>query len=266
MPTLKQEYYSLLALTYKHLHQVYTPTKEMLLVTAKEYQTFSPIKALAPSPPPIIQKAAPKPSTLPTKELAKPPEKRSPKEPLKASAPPSSPLATPVPIVEESKHSFNLNTQECKYESAFSDQKAFFSTHFPQLNILEEVPPDTRAHQQAAGLNGLLQKEGCFLLQGFETPEESLFLQNLATAIQQRLSPCYVIPLSAFQSNEHWQTLDAHPQLRCLITCESNSKFLQDKLQNFSTFPKLLFKNVSQYLKNPQLKAELWKALINSLG
>lgn len=121
----------------------------------------------------------------------------------------------------------------------FSDFRRIFSEKFPSQQVLESPPSEGKVEV------GILSAQ--------PSQQERLFLNHLATAI----TVCYC-PASVISKDK----ASLPCELRLVIGSESS---IDDRIAG-KNIPFVRMLHPSQYLKNPLLKAELWKAIDQHLS
>ncbi len=109
-----------------------------------------------------------------------------------------------------------------------------------------------------------------------EQERELLFLKNIAKAMTLRFSPAVVLPIDKIKKEAGWKDILTSSSLKLMIACdydfylhpelmEGYREVPQEGKHYFNQTPLLLLSNLSLYLKEPQLKPLLWRAICNEL-
>lgn len=150
-------------------------------------------------------------------------------------------------------------------------------TLFPDWKLCETIPSDAIAQKNK---NAWLKNQDILpvLILSFNDNEQQLaFLKNIAHAISLRLAPARVLSAPKLEKENSWTTILNSPQLR-LVIANDYGLYLQPALMNFyrevpqqnkhflNQTPLLLLSDLSLYLKEPQLKPLLWRAICNEFA
>lgn len=305
MTPIKKCYAELLALTQVFLLREYSP-KEVKTVdpavfgflqrkmkTSSLNQTRSPSK---PIPSILPASTVPRATTNPPSTEPRPPE--TPPEPIPSPKPeprPPNPLPPPTqpepsptepqpPIIQDKVNKTNFHSKELNLETLAvpqaREQREFwkiFPTLFPELRLCESIPSDSVAQKlKNAWLND--QVIPPVIILSFHQEEKQLnFLKNLAQAISLRLAPARVLSASKGEKENGWENILNSPHLR-LVIASDYGLYMQPALMRFyrempqqgkhflNHIPLLLLSDLALYLKEPQLKPLLWRAICNEFA
>ena len=159
----------------------------------------------------------------------------------------------------------------------FREQWKLCKEIFPKWNLSEMIPCDKVGQKNK---NAWMKKEEIpfFVILSFDDHEPSLrFLKNLSNAITLRLAPASVMSASLLEKNGGWEGLLNSPNLRLIIAGDYGI-YCQPKLMRhykempnlgrhfLNKTPLLLLSDPSLYLKEPQLKPLLWRAICNEFA
>lgn len=148
---------------------------------------------------------------------------------------------------------------------------------FPEWRLCEAIPSDAIAQKQK---NIWLKNQEILpvlILSFYDNEQQLTFLKNIAHAISLRLAPAKVISAIQFEKENSWANVLNSPHLR-LIIANDYGLYLQPKLMHFykevpqqnkhflNQIPVLLLSDLSLYLKEPQLKPLLWRAICNEFA
>ena len=190
------------------------------------------------------------PPSPPPKPPIKPKTKQEAKEPAKPSTIALQPLAKPSTLPTDGK------------------------TLLTKLGIsLIDTPPDTRAKRIQ---NKWKQRTMtiAILVDRAEGPERALLL-NIAKAIDTLIAPCRIIMAARFEAENTWDIFLNASELKHIIAPDTVltgnlRKHLRTSNDNahrhLADKPLLLLPDLSLYLKDPLLKASLWKLLCQTLS
>lgn len=293
-------YRELLALTQIYLHREYPRHAiKTMEPTAFAYFNKKPVPAIS------LQsnhqpKPAPLPSSQPLKMQAQPPPSfsppASPKPPASApihiesatAAPPmksekkaAPPPLSPVPQKESKPpmHAKGLALEPFAAQAS-QDLSEFWKLHrqvLPEVPLHETIPADGVALKvKNSWLND--QTIPPVVILSFRGEEKELaFLKNVAHAISLRLAPARVISASKWEKENGWEGMTHSPNLRLIIASDYDL-YLQPELMKvyreapqqgkhyLNQTPLLLLSDISLYLKEPQLKSLLWRAICNEFA
>lgn len=179
-------------------------------------------------------------------------------EPVKKPAPRPKPEPAPEPKIE-------LQPIK-KQESIPSDAKSLISSL--GIPILDNPPSDSRAKRIK---NSWKQRQVAIaiLIDKVDGPVKNLLL-NIARSIDTLIAPCKVIVTTRHEQENTWDIFLSAQELKHIIAPDTiltgnllkhlheipgkNKRLLGDK-------PLLLLPDLTLYLKDPLLKASLWKTL-----
>ena len=131
--------------------------------------------------------------------------------------------------------------------------------HFPQLQILEKIPSDAAAKENAALWKKARIDAAVLVLSFGEKEEDLLFLKNLAKAIHTRLVPTKMIDALAFEREKRWESFFQINSFE-LIIAQEEALMRTEELRRLLDSP-LLAKTARILLTDAlkQDKATLWK-------
>jgi hypothetical protein len=143
----------------------------------------------------------------------------------------------------------------------------------PHLEIKEEIPDDLLARGRAS-----LWKQQLHLISvavvGFDE-KDNPFLKQLAKAIDTGLATAKWIDGIEFEKQKKWELLLQQPKLKLILAPDRKTWSNLSLLQYYREIPPQTFLGKTalfvlqptlNYLKNPQLKPQLWKAVRLSLS
>ncbi|MCB1111037.1 MAG: hypothetical protein H7A37_07650 [Chlamydiales bacterium] len=267
MTSLKQQYKQLLEQTQSFLLQEYA-CRDSVMTTDSDYAYFkeyflktrqqpkpaaplpsmsTPIPATTPKP-----KVAVKPSPLPSPSLAVKEEKAEPTLP-----PPS-----------EAKKGVSLEPMPAAAGADLKEIRKIISEKFPHIKLHDNPPDDSEAKQRSQRLRA---PEVVFL--SFHEPQEqALFLGKVCRAVDQQLAPAVIYPADKINKQNKWEAMLAMKQLSLIVATDvgihSMPKLKElyressNKMHRYlGGVPLLLLPDLTIYLKQPELKRSLWKAL-----
>lgn len=155
---------------------------------------------------------------------------------------------TEPPALELPKEVEQRITPKPVNEVDFSDLIKIVKTHFPAQKILDSQPDDARAKETAQKWKHPAIPPEVWILDSSRAPEERLFLENIAQAIDLYFYPAAVLPISK---------MDEEPAPRLILGTKD--------LLNGIKAPSIAMESISFYLETPKEKSRLWKDLKNTL-
>ncbi len=299
MKSIKHGFAELLNLTQLYLLREYSLKEAKMVdpVTFGFFQNKMKSSFVLPStkkvrPPPLASMAPvqmPKNSlsatTVPPSPDPRPPETRPEPPPSEPLPPPNQPeplIPDPKPpaIQDHSSKGKGFILEPMTSASSTKDYREFWklcSTLFLDWILCETIPSDALAQKHKnAWLNH--QTITPVIILAFHEEEKQLaFLKNIAQAISLCLAPTRVLSAQKLEKENCWENVLNSPHLRLIIACDYGL-YLQPNLMRFyreipqqskhllNQIPLLLLSDLSLYLKEPQLKPLLWRAICNEFA
>lgn len=178
-----------------------------------------------------------------------------PSQPKKPITPPAPPPPAPAPVTPK------------KEAVPFDDFAAALRKISPSVNFVSEPPSDVQAKRISEGWKHPMHEMGAIVFSLGEPQTEKAFLQNLAKAIDTRLTPARCIEAT----NKNLDQLLAEKNLKCILVPPTFVKFppLLAHLRElpatgekfFGGVPLVVLSPIASYFQQPQLKSALWKRL-----
>lgn len=226
----------------------------------------SACKKRAPLPPP----PSPKPEKIvfpPEKPLFEAPKGESNPLPAKQKEPPPS-----VKPQNKTPAEKRIDPPEAIASYSFSEMKKLFSKAMPTLQILDQIPPDDLARKLSEKWKTKNQSARISILSYQEPPEQRLFLEKIALALDVYFGPAKIIDAASIEKKDAWDTFLSVEDLQLVIVCDYTLWQLNRLLQFYKETPAqekrvlketplFLLPDLSLYFKDPQLKRSLWRAL-----
>ena len=265
-----------------HTHSGFTnPDRERQGKVAIEEKISSPVdgfsaephsKAVIPEQPfkgpnePILAKPALNDNS--SESLIKTPE-ALPKEPEAAIRPIADPLAISAPAaIEPSPRMADMG---------FGELQKLLSKIAPELVFLEQIPSDAKARQIAQRWKTKNQSAPISLLFLHEPLQQQKFLTNLATALDVVFGPARLINAEGIEKESQWEAFLSVAELKLVIICDYALWQMPHLLKYYREVPNqtqrfllnkplMLLPDLTLYLKDPQLKRSLWKAICQKIG
>ncbi|MFI0434282.1 MAG: hypothetical protein ACH350_00965 [Parachlamydiaceae bacterium] len=197
-------------------------------------------------------------------------------KPASATPPPYS-QSTGDKEKEEKKRGFHLDPLPIAVEQKNVEEWKLYGSLFPDWVLPQSIPSDEIAVRNKK--RWLKTEETCpVLILSFDDGDPQLaFLKNIARAISLRLAPARVISAPRIEKTNGWEALINSSSLR-LIIAGDYALYLHPKLIQFyreepqqgkhflHNTPLLLLSDLALYLKEPQLKPLLWRAICNEFA
>lgn len=275
-------YAELIALTQLFIFREHVLQKPVA-ATPETYTFFKPLIPIKTQPQPKAPhpipspKQPPLPSTEPSsvKSTLIPPKQIIPSTNTSNSEPsrtndkePETALTRTLLTLEPLAPATSLQCQEFK---------PLLQELFPYLTVHDHTPSDQHAHHVKNRWQ-LEQKIPPIILLAFDDRDHSLtFLKNIAKAISLHFAPARVLSALKIEQEEKWETLLKTPQLRLIIAGDYGLYTLSRLMKYYKTDPRsakhfidtvplLLLSDPSIYIKEPQLKPLLWRAICTELS
>lgn len=150
-------------------------------------------------------------------------------------------------------------------------------TLFPEWTLNKAIPSDAIAQKNKNAWVKNQEISPVMILSFHDNDKQQALLKNIAQAITLRLAPAQVISAFRIEKENGWEKMLNSPQLR-LIIASDYELYLNPKLMQFykevpqqgkhflNQIPLLLLSDLSLYLKEPQLKTLLWRAICNEFA
>lgn len=300
MKELLSHYRELLAQTQLYLHREHS-YQTMLPVDPSTFvdypkkvtptlmqPTFQPKQTTPPVPQPVKIQApvavlsAPAVSLKPSILSQVQPNPATPKreESIEHTTAPTPPAPLPQPSVSKPTAHAKKVELEPFTACATQDLSDYWKLHrqlFPDINLTETFPKDCAALKVKNAWQNELIIPPVVILAFRDVEKELVFLRNVAQAISLRLAPARVISASKWGKENGWTNLINSPNLR-LVVATDYDLYLQPELMKMyrevpqqgkhylQNIPLLLLSDLSLYLKEPQLKSLLWRAICNEFA
>lgn len=229
---LHREYFELLKNAREHLSSVY-PKGSYILAEKENWEALRQAiihsKHNEPQAPPKQPVKAPSPmvSTPEPRGIAQVSATPTIPKPMHVTAP------QPKRVVEEKlDRSLTLSESPLPQEIDFKSWKGIFEDKFPQIALVEPI-------QGKAAV-----EKGVVIVHGKISPQESLFLQNVARTCHLLLGP------TTIQRIEDFQPAEGGSEIQKMIVC-----------YGVSVEGALPLEELTVYIRNPAIKAQLWRQL-----
>lgn len=301
MTIIKERYTELLALTQLFLLREYSPQAVRLAdptthaffqkwktpsLQKKEMKPITPIRTatIPPDPPPRPPETPspnlPDPVPAPTKpDPIPPPTQPEPTQPPIVHQKPQQAEATVLSSLKTRLEPFSFKLEPLSTPPAFDKREGWqlMQSLFPQFELRETIPSDVLAQKMKKSWANEQLIPPVILLSFHNQEPHLTFLKNLAQAISLRLAPARVLSALKLEKEQQWETVLASPGL-CLVITSDYELYMQPHLMRYyrevpqqgkhflNQVPLLLLSDLALYLKQPQLKALLWRAICNEFA
>lgn len=292
MNPLYSQYKELLALTQLFLLRECS-LQEQRMTDSQTYRFFQKLsssqasqpstkRTLIPTPPPAPAPApalAPVPAKPPLHVKPLPPSSQEPlKEPYRPSSsetPPPTPTKTTSAklVTEQPKQAFlNLEPLPAAQPIDCQQFRIILKEHFPHYPLTDHIPSDQRA-KKVKNAWQMEQMIPPILILSFQEQEKQLnFLKNVAEAITRHGVPARVISGPKMERDKTWDQILKTAGLQLIIASDYGLYLLPELMKHYKESPRqakhflgeiplLLLSDLSLYLKEPQLKPLLWRAI-----
>jgi len=150
-------------------------------------------------------------------------------------------------------------------------------TLFPESNLNKTIPSDAFAQKNKNAWVRNQEVAPVLILSFHDNEQQPLFLKNIAQAISLRLAPAQVLSVSRIDKDNRWENILNFSHLR-LVIAGDYELYMHPKLMHYYRevsqqgkhflhhTPLLLLSDLSLYLKEPQLKSLLWRAICNEFA
>ncbi|MEM1282250.1 MAG: hypothetical protein AAGG81_01710 [Chlamydiota bacterium] len=296
MTSHQQEYRKLLSLTQSFLLTEFK-SRQLLFTDPETYEYFKQYQPKAPLPkkaPPQTQQQLQQPKFQPPpqqqKKTATPPKQ----QPAQAPSPPltkqnqhaakttgtataqSTTKETPPASIKGQHFDLKLEPITEVKEIELSSIKKDFEKQFPDKQLISQPPDDSVAKKVGQQWKQAAKTPEVVILSFHEHPDRQAFLQNMKTAISQRLAPCVIYSAQTIESKNAWDKLFNMEGLRLIVTTDYGMYSMPGLMRYYRESPEksqrylggvpvLLLTDIALYLKQPQLKSALWQALCKML-
>ncbi|MCE2982509.1 MAG: hypothetical protein LW832_02970 [Parachlamydia sp.] len=228
-------------------------------------------RSVAP-PPPGEAFSQQKKAELPKAPLPEPIIQIKPE--IKTENPPPAPLLPKLASKNEPKR-IALEPLKETQPIDQAEWRSLFEKHFPQLPLCDQLPDDTLAKKK---MSAWKEEEGIppILLLSFTAKESHLsFLKQIAKAITLHFKPARALCGLTIEGKNEWKTL-FNSSLQLVIATDTDL-YLQKNLMNYyqeaipgqhllQNIPLLLLSDLDLYLRQPQLKPLVWRAICKELA
>jgi hypothetical protein len=186
-------------------------------------------------------------------------------------------LATPEEAAYFSPQKKQLPPKEKKSVELDTEMKQMVAKILPEVALSSGIPDDASAKKMAHLYKEQHLTAKVLVLSFGETGPELSFLQNVTKAIDSLLVPAKFIEMRKIERENSWELTLNSPSLQLILAPPfqawksiSLARFYRENPASKNHFlkeiPLALMQPVESYLKNPDLKRELWKILSSLLS
>jgi hypothetical protein len=158
-----------------------------------------------------------------------------------------------------------------------AEMKQMVAQALPEVNLNSSIPDDAAAKKMAHLYKEQHLTAKVLVLSFGETGPALNFLQNVTKAIDSLLAPAKLIEMRKIERENSWEITLSSSTLKLILAPPfqawksiSLARFYRENPSTKSHFlketPLLLMQSPEAYLKNPDLKRELWKMLSTLLS
>ncbi len=144
----------------------------------------------------------------------------------------------------------------------------------PEMALKTEIPPDHEARKRSNLWKEPQLTAQVLVLTLKESDAALQLLQNMTKAIHSHLAPAHLIEI---EKENGWEMILSSPQLKLILAPPlqewkslSLARFYKETPASKTCFlgetPVILMQQAAAYLKNPELKKDLWKTLSTLLS
>jgi len=186
-------------------------------------------------------------------------------------------LATPEEVAYFSPQKKQLPPKEKKSIEIDTEMKQMVAKILPEVTLTTSIPDDAAAKKIAHLYKEPHLTAKVLVLSFGETGPALNFLQNVTKAIDSLLAPAKLIEMRKIERENSWDLTLSSSSLQLILAPPfqewksiSLSRFYRENPSSKSHFlkdiPLALMQPTESYLKNPDLKRELWKMLSSLLS
>ncbi|HEY5236154.1 MAG TPA: hypothetical protein VIJ14_08255 [Rhabdochlamydiaceae bacterium] len=186
-------------------------------------------------------------------------------------------LATPEEAAYFSPQKKQLPAKEKKQLEIDTEMKQMVTKVLPEVALTSGIPDDAAAKKMAHLYKEQHLTAKVLILSFGETGPALSFLQNVTKAIDSLLVPAKLIEMRKIERENSWELTLSSPTLQLILAPPfqawksiSLARFYRENPSSKSHFlketPLLMMQPLDAYLKNPDLKRELWKMLSTLLS
>jgi len=183
-------------------------------------------------------------------------------------------LATPEEAAYFSTQKKPLPPKEKKSIEIDAEMKQMVAKILPEVTLTSGIPDDAAAKKMAHLYKEPHLTAKVLVLSFGETGD---FLQNVTKAIDSLLAPAKLIEMRKIERENSWEMTLSSPALQLILAPPfqawksiSLARYYRENPSSKSHFlketPLLIMQPTESYLKNPDLKRELWKMLSSLLS
>lgn len=203
------------------------------------------------------------------------------KTPLKSTPSDIKPLPPPLPISYPTPPKPSppiVEPSPAKPQPAPSSSlHSLFAKIAPDLPLIDQIPSDAFAKNIATRWKTKNQIAPLTFLSLHEPPEQKALLLNIVNALDVHFGGAKLVDAESIEREKQWEFFLSSPQLKLILACDYTLwqlhallPFYREQtasgLRTLKNVPLFLFPDLSLYLKDPNLKRSLWKALCQKLS
>ncbi|MCX6990816.1 MAG: hypothetical protein NTX49_07140 [Chlamydiae bacterium] len=271
MSNTLSELHSLLSDTLDYISDEYKE-KKSLLTSPESYEFFASFKKVAKEPAP--------PAQAPFTPIAKLPSNLVPSNPVPEKLAPVKPASfpkkeEPLPLVNKSAPSAQAAVKISTTLDFSEEMKKQVMKILPSITILRDIPSDEDAIILSEAWKQPTKQADVLLFSFSESPETDRFLTNIKKAIEAHFCSCSILDAKVWEEKKEWTPFFTIHKPKLIIGSPEIFKtkqllgFYKENTASKERFlhehPFMLLLSLSQYLKFPEQKKDLWNNLCNLL-
>jgi hypothetical protein len=147
----------------------------------------------------------------------------------------------------------------------------------PTLSWVEQIPSDHEAKRIADRWKTKGQSAPLSILVFQEPPAHRALLGAIADALDAHFGPARLVSAEQIEAEKRWDQFLSADGLKWIVVCDYTlwqlhalmayyTEIPAQHVRKLGNIPVFLLPDLSLYLKDPQLKRSLWKALCQKLG
>ena len=267
MSNTLSEIHSLLSDTIDHIADEYKE-KKFLLTSATNYEFFASLKKVAKEPGTPVKTSTPLAPKLPEKPAVV-------KVVVEKTAPVITKKEEPLPLVKKPSPGAQAPAKENSTVDFSEEIRKQVMKILPSVTIIKEIPSDEEATLLSESWKHPTKQAEVLLLTFSESPETDRFLANIKKAIDAHFCSCSIVDAKSWEEKKEWSPFFSIHNPKLIIASPEIFKtkellsFYKENTVSKERFlhshPFMLLLSLSQYLKFPEQKKDLWNNLCNRL-
>jgi hypothetical protein len=182
-----------------------------------------------------------------------------------------------APPTEQKTEIEPIKKQAPSPQLLFSQLRTIIAHIAPALPIINQIPSDEKGRKISTRWKTKNQSAPISILSAGELPEHKAFLEEVSLALDVYFGPAKSIDAETIEKEKQWESFLSAEGLKLIVICDFTLWQLPHLMQFYKETPQsnsrtlgktplFLLPDLSLYLKDPQLKRSLWKALCQRLS